>query len=86
MSIGNLYIKATYKKSMKSDCAKWRKFLKAKGITIKAVYEIYAAKHPMGITYDGFYAGLVRSCFGYDNYINVCEIFTTLEEVNNNPV
>lgn len=80
MSTENLIEKATYKKSMKADCAKWRKLLKAKQITLTDIHAAFNSKYPDTLSYEGFYKSLNQGKFSYANYIKAKGLFEEVEK------
>lgn len=78
--MSTLIEKATYKKSMKADCAKWRKFLKKNSITIKSAHDAFESKYPESLSYDGFYKNINMGGFSYSTYVQAKSLFTELEK------
>jgi hypothetical protein len=71
--------KATYRKSMKADCSKWRKMLKKNQVSMADAHNAFNEKYPEVISYDGFYKAVNHGGFGYKNYQKAKEFFTELE-------
>jgi hypothetical protein len=71
--------KATYRKSMKADCSKWRKMLKKNQVSMADAHNAFNEKYPEVISYDGFYKAVNQGGFGYKNYQKAKEFFTELE-------
>ena len=70
---------ATYRAAMIKDCNKWRKFLKAKAITLKDAYRVFDEKYPQALGYEAFYKNLNLSNFKHCNYVKAKEVFDALE-------
>lgn len=80
MTTEKLVEKVKYSKTLKEDCAKWRKFIKKHGLSVADVYLAFNTKYPEYYTQNGFQSALNGGKFRFDGYQKARDFFLELEE------
>ena len=80
MSTKTLIEKAIFKKNMKQDCGRWRRWLKNNKVTLTDIYTAFSSAYPGVISYDGLYKGINQGAFSFENYLRVKKFFEEVEK------